>query len=45
MTLGEERTDFTHKEREGHDVTIRVFPDAGHGLLDVPPSAQPRRPR
>ena len=23
----------------GHDITIRVFPDAGHGLLDVPPTA------
>ena len=22
-----------------HDITIRVFPDAGHGLLDVPPTA------
>jgi uncharacterized protein len=24
---------------EGHDVTVRVFPGAGHGLLDVPPTA------
>ena len=23
----------------GHDITIHVFPDAGHGLLDVPPAA------
>jgi pimeloyl-ACP methyl ester carboxylesterase len=23
----------------GHNITIQVFPDAGHGLLDVPPSA------
>jgi uncharacterized protein len=23
----------------GHDITIEVFPDAGHGLLDVPPTA------
>ena len=23
----------------GHDVTVRVFPGAGHGLLDVPPTA------
>jgi pimeloyl-ACP methyl ester carboxylesterase len=22
-----------------HDITVRVFPDAGHGLLDVPPTA------
>jgi alpha-beta hydrolase superfamily lysophospholipase len=24
---------------EGHDITVRVFPGAGHGLLDVPPTA------
>ena len=24
---------------EGHDITVRVFPGAGHGLLDVPPAA------
>jgi len=24
---------------EGHDTTVRVFPGAGHGLLDVPPTA------
>ena len=24
---------------DGHDITVRVFPDAGHGLLDVPPTA------
>jgi pimeloyl-ACP methyl ester carboxylesterase len=24
---------------QGHDVTIQVFPDAGHGLLDNPPTA------
>ncbi len=23
---------------DGHDITIHVFPDAGHGLLDVPPT-------
>jgi dipeptidyl aminopeptidase/acylaminoacyl peptidase len=23
----------------GHDIDVRVFPDAGHGLLDVPPTA------
>jgi dipeptidyl aminopeptidase/acylaminoacyl peptidase len=22
-----------------HDITVRLFPDAGHGLLDVPPTA------
>jgi dienelactone hydrolase len=24
---------------EGHNVTVQVFPSAGHGLLDVPPAA------
>lgn len=24
---------------DGHDITVRVFPAAGHGLLDVPPTA------
>ena len=24
---------------EGHDITVQVFPGAGHGLLDVPPTA------
>jgi Iap family predicted aminopeptidase len=24
---------------EGHDITVRVFPGAEHGLLDVPPTA------
>ena len=23
---------------DGHDITIHVFPNAGHGLLDVPPT-------
>jgi pimeloyl-ACP methyl ester carboxylesterase len=26
-------------EAEGHDITVQVFPGAGHGLLDVPPAA------
>ena len=24
---------------EGHDITVVVYPDAGHGLLDTPPTA------
>ena len=24
---------------EGHNITVHVFPGAGHGLLDVPPTA------
>ncbi len=24
---------------QGHDITVQVFPGAGHGLLDVPPTA------
>ena len=24
---------------EGHDITVFVYPGAGHGLLDVPPTA------
>ena len=24
---------------DGHDITVVVYPDAGHGLLDTPPTA------
>ncbi|HEY9376160.1 MAG TPA: prolyl oligopeptidase family serine peptidase [Jiangellaceae bacterium] len=33
-----------HLKADGHDVTVEVFPDAGHGLLDVPPAASDAPP-